>query len=92
MKKHRIAEALVCMPATAQQTIPGSSFDRYCSRCRRRVMISPHGQERLKAKPTMVILCVDCIPPDAEFHLCASPKETAQALRTSIPNLWRVRN
>jgi hypothetical protein len=89
---------LVFVPTTASRTVPGSTFDRHCFRCQRRVMMAaPTGRAWLKTYPTSQILCILCYrdrPPDdgGRRTLAASPAEIAAELRTAVPNLWRQRN
>jgi DNA-directed RNA polymerase subunit RPC12/RpoP len=84
---------LICAPADALWTVPGSTFDRTCARCGRKVMIAPSGQRILREYPDAVIRCETCIPRDATFELAAgTPKEALREARTMQPNLRRLRN
>jgi hypothetical protein len=99
MSKRKHADVLVCLDADALTTLRGSTFDRSCGTCERRVMISPTGQRFLKRRPGIRILCERCYAalPDievaaAKHRLAAPPSEILAELKTRVPNLRRQRN
>jgi hypothetical protein len=79
---------LVCEPADSPLTIPGSSFNRACVKCNRRVMISPRGQQVLATMGDLFqVVC----------RSCARPGGFIGALQTTasidpVPNMRRYRN
>jgi hypothetical protein len=88
---------IVCADADKAITVRGSSFDRRCWTCGRRVMVSPSSQRLLRQRPKLGILCGACFDkrPDAATatRLLAAPPETiAEEYSTAIPNFWRRRN
>jgi hypothetical protein len=85
----------ICAPATGDLMVTGTSFDRVCSKCNQRVMVSPSGQARLKAEPAAVIICLKCFKPPARYdaELSAGTREgLAAELATIQPNTWKDRN
>jgi hypothetical protein len=79
---------LVCALADAPMVVAGSVFDRACGRCKRQVMIAPTGQDLLKRRPELDILCGECFAAAivaleiaAVFELPAAPDETIEDRR-----------
>lgn len=89
-------DTIVCALATAPAMIRGSSFDRMCGVCGKRVMIAPSGQKLLRSKPDLEILCSGCFvlnpPKGPEIDVPGSPEEIAAELSAIVPNLYRKRN
>jgi hypothetical protein len=53
--------ALVCALADSPMAAVGSSFDHFCAKCKRRVMVSPSGQAEMKRRQ-MDVFCTGCAP------------------------------
>ncbi len=85
---------LICAPANAELTVPGSRFDKCCSACGSLVMIAPSGQGVLASYPDTVILCGSCYSPlpDDSSERAASIKQMAQEVASAYPNPRRWRN
>jgi len=85
---------LICARADAKRTIPGSVFDKSCSRCGARVMIAPSGQRSLRTMAGLEVLCDVCfVPaPDDRFMSAGHPGELEEELQHVVPNPWRGRN
>ncbi len=88
---------LICQVADAPMTIAGSTFDRVCSMCSRRVMIAPSGQAQLRRDPRISIICNACIDgwtvEELEKHTVAPmTAEQIAELQKPMPNFWRKRN
>jgi IMP cyclohydrolase len=89
---------LVCALADSELTVAGSSFDRMCSRCNSRVMVSPSGQQRVRDNPHIEIVCIRClstIKPPADSKVMMSPETTEDLiaeLKKTVRNPWRERN
>ena len=81
---------LVCAPATAEFTTPGSIFDHHCSRCRQRVMLATSGQKILKEKPALVIICAKCYLTD-ESLLADADIRPAGPIEQMLDDLFRRR-
>ena len=88
---------LVCSPADAPRAIPGSSYDRECSICGRRLMIAPSGQRLLKREADVRLVCQFCWTAvsgalgDLEIQT-DNFEEIRAELPTAQPNPWRKRN
>jgi hypothetical protein len=89
---------LVCARADARFTIAGSSFDRCCSRCNQRVMLSPSGKVYLERYTEAQLICTDCIIAEAgtkpvkTLGLAAPDDVAADELTRIVPNTWGLRN
>jgi hypothetical protein len=87
---------LICAPADSPLTVPGSTFDHSCSRCRRKLMMAPSGQAFLKEHPEAEMLCHPCYvkiqEPDDEHHLAGPAEQIADELLASVPNPRLRRN
>ncbi len=79
-------------------TIPGSTFDRECSECRRRVMLSPQGQKVLDAQPSIELICLPCaerLYPDDLANgqpAAGTVREFMEGVSSAVPNVRRHRN
>lgn len=90
-------EFLVCALADAEYSVSGSSFDKHCTKCNKRVMVSPSGQNMLKSHPSLHIVCNTCArpvldEPTTAVGLAGTPEEFIRDLKNQRPNLWRGRN
>ena len=58
---------LICPPAAPVRRRPleGSTFDRRCSLCDRRVVLSPYDAQILREHAELVIVCDSCAERDA---------------------------
>jgi hypothetical protein len=89
---------LVCARADAQFTVAGSTFERSCSRCNQRVMLSPSGKVYLERYTEAQLICTDCIIAEAgtkpvkTLGLAAPADVAAAELQQVVPNTWRLRN
>jgi hypothetical protein len=95
--QYEIHSLLVCALADAPQVVPGSTFDRRCTGCRRAVMIAPSGQRILRDDPAAQVLCVDCFcahgdGKDATIRPATSLEELRHEIRSARPNYPRYRN
>ena len=91
-----MANGLVCAYADSPMVIPGSTFDRVCCECSRRLMVSPAGRRELARVPTLKTVCWYCakIPPvmaldHAEF---VAQEAMLREAATAVPNMRRYRN
>jgi hypothetical protein len=86
---------LICEPADAPWTVPGSTFNRVCTKCFRRVMVAPTSLDIMKEFHKVTILCVPCFlkEPIVEGVEYRGPTQ-AQMMerRKTMPNFWRERN
>jgi hypothetical protein len=87
-------DRLVCAPADAPWTLPGSTFDRVCSLCGRKVMITPEGLKLLAARGgRMDVICGACFEPRAgEVVSITPPEEIREMIARRVPNFRRYRN
>lgn len=89
-------KTLMCAPADSPTTVAGSSFDRSCSECGQKVMISPSGQRVLSENPDMLVVCMACVMPKIQEHdaisLTSDPVSVAHELAQTKPNMYRNRN
>jgi hypothetical protein len=88
---------LVCVPATAPMTLPGSVFTHSCGVCHERVMMSLDGQVILREHPEALIVCVTCvvvlmIEGEGLTMMIPSAEQIRNASRRAIPNPWMERN
>jgi hypothetical protein len=91
-----MSDYLVCALADSPFMVPGSVFDRSCSRCSRKVMLAPSGQNLLKTH-RLAIVCAVCYESDSEAQraptfLAAPSQELADEVRRRVPNMRRRRN
>lgn len=91
---------IVCALADQALTVEGFSFDRSCSRCKRRVMIAPSGMKQLQAEPMIQVLCVECLielfqkgsfRKNLEIEY-VSEEQISEILHRTAPNTYRHRN
>ena len=88
---------LLCSLADGPSAVAGSAFNHRCSRCQRRVMVSPSGQRRLTEFAGMEIVCTECCKSISEvpesIQLSAEgEEELKRELGQVISNPWRARN
>lgn len=88
---------IVCAPADPSLEIPGSSYDRFCSRCGCRLMIAPSGQAFLLQHPAAQIVCLRChlgspVDPDEEMAVAGDAARVLAEMATARPNMRRHRN
>lgn len=60
---------IMCAPADAPITTPGSSFDNVCVLCGVKVMMAPTGQAFVAANPDAEIVCFNCVFKDPEGNV-----------------------
>lgn len=94
---NKLKGALITVRADAPLAGAGATFDRFCSRCKNRVMISPTGQRALREKPDLAIICMNCyLGAEKEFPVVmrypGTMEELKHDLATAQPNPWRTRN
>jgi hypothetical protein len=85
---------LICAPADAELTVPGATFNRVCSKCSRRVMLSPTSERVFKEFRKVMLVCSSCFfkgPIEGPILIRQTEEQVAE-MRTCIPNLWRRRN
>lgn len=89
---------LICAPADAPMTVPGTIFNRFCATCGERVMIAPSGQRILREYPDATIQCGPCFEtkPDPEITTveiaAGNLEEALREAAAAHPNLRRNRN
>lgn len=84
---------LVCADADMPMMAEGSTFDKVCRRCQRRLMIAPSGQRYLAMYPEVETECWAC-------HVRHNPLELGSGepiaflleSRRVVPNYRRSRN
>lgn len=89
---------VVCARADSPLTVPGASFDKFCSQCGARVMIAPTGIAFLAGHPEAEILCSICCMEhlkngkyDKETTRISTPAGLEEIFKM-IPNTYRNRN
>mgnify|MGYP001575510715 CR=1 FL=1 len=82
---------LICAPADAMFTVPGSDYTHKCSACGGRIMIATRGQKLLKDHPTAAVLCLRCYRPKNGDKIQVT-REALAEVQAAMPNTWRNRN
>lgn len=98
-------KVLVCMPADQQGMVPvGSTYDRQCHHCGRKLVVAPTGVKALELHPEMVPLCGGCFMryaldemsekerQELEFGLPDTAENMKREASNLVPNTWRGRN
>jgi hypothetical protein len=89
-------DIFVAALATAPFAARGSSFDKFCGACGKRVMVAPSGQLFLKKHPDIPIWCLPCVmerlPAGITFARSAHAETLDAETKTSVPNLFNERN
>jgi hypothetical protein len=89
------ADAIICPLADAPIMVRGSSLNRRCRGCKRRVMMSPSGERRIQRFPKIKVLCVECLLAEADSDVVeayADLNELKADLGNIVRNTWRERN
>lgn len=89
---------LICVRATQPWMTEGTVFDKLCSQCGMRVMVSRSGQYTLETVEGVEIVCDTCILPmiaehdDVTFTPAGRPGQVREDFKNVRVNTWKERN
>lgn len=87
---------ILCPYADEEYTVTGSVFDKLCSKCFKRLMLSPSGQKVLAERAYAKLICLACAI-GMDLELAGATAELAgdtlaNELKGVVPNTRRSRN